>query len=202
MMTSSILAIVVTVFVSATYASGPNYIGCFQDNSTRILEGTMTTGGMTVEKCLQRCSMERTLFAGVEYSTECFCSSQLRPYTKRPETECDYKCDGNAAQNCGGFWKISLYETHRYLGCYVDSRTRILNEQSTKNKQMTTASCIAFCKSHNLKYALTQFSNQCYCGNSLTTEQKVADSECSRDCKGATSEKCGGVWRGSLYLVV
>ncbi|XP_060580598.1 uncharacterized protein LOC132737346 [Ruditapes philippinarum] len=202
MATKMIFAIIlaVTVFISATHA-GTGYIGCFQDNSTRILEGAMTKGSMTVEKCVQRCSMERKLFAGVEIGNQCFCGSQLRPYAKRPETECNSVC-GTSGQKCGGFWKISLYNTNRYLGCYVDSKSRILNEKSTNNNQMTTASCIAFCKGHGLKYALTQYSKQCFCGNSLTNVQKAPDSECSYACEGEKSEKCGGFWRGSLYLVV
>ncbi|XP_060580600.1 uncharacterized protein LOC132737348 [Ruditapes philippinarum] len=201
MATNVILAIVLTVFVSATKA-GTGYIGCFQDNSTRILEGTMTSGSMTVEKCVQRCSMEREMFAGVEYSNQCFCGSQLRPYAKSPESECSYNCGGNSGQKCGGFWRISLYNTHRYLGCYVDSNSRILSEKNTSDNKMTTELCLAFCKGHGLKYALTQYSSQCFCGNSLGNVQKAPDSECSYDCKGATSEKCGGFWRGSLYLVV
>ena len=48
------------------FAAGPDYIGCFDDKKTRILEGRMTSGNMTVEKCIQRCSMERKLLAGVE----------------------------------------------------------------------------------------------------------------------------------------
>jgi hypothetical protein len=47
------------------------------------------------------------------------------------------------------------------MGCYVDSKSRILSEKNTSNNKMTTELCLAFCKGHGLKYALTQVCYQC-----------------------------------------
>ncbi|XP_053406365.1 uncharacterized protein LOC123566284 [Mercenaria mercenaria] len=196
-----IAAIMLVVYASTTYAY--RYVGCYEDKSNRILGGNFSSdASMTVEKCVQTCSYEGVNFGGVEYASQCFCGERLkRGYTKHPDSACSTNCAGDSSQKCGGFWKISVYATNNYIGCFVDNPGRILEGPSTSSSQMTTETCLKFCKDAGKRFALTQYSSQCFCGNNISDYQQKDDSECSYNCAGANSEKCGGFWRGSLYVV-
>ncbi|XP_052075053.1 IgGFc-binding protein-like isoform X1 [Mytilus californianus] len=86
------------------------YIGCYQDDSTRILpKEVLKDKGMTVQKCQQFCGQNGFKFAGVEYGYECFCGNVLRKDRKRKESDCKMPCSGNKRQICGGAWRISIY---------------------------------------------------------------------------------------------
>ncbi|XP_076084968.1 uncharacterized protein LOC143055698 isoform X2 [Mytilus galloprovincialis] len=86
------------------------YIGCYQDDSTRILpKAVLKDKGMTVQKCQQFCGKKGFKFAGVEYGYECFCGNVLRKCRKRKECDCKTPCSGNKRQTCGGPWRISIY---------------------------------------------------------------------------------------------
>ncbi|XP_053406034.1 uncharacterized protein LOC123565318 [Mercenaria mercenaria] len=201
MMGKVLLAVaVLAVYVATSYAY--DYIGCYEDKKSRILEGKFTSGDMTVEKCIQTCSIAKYRYAGVEYQNQCFCGNKIKPYKRLAESACSTSCGGNSNQKCGGTWKISIYHTNKYLGCYVDKSSRILSGPKTDSStKMTAKFCLQFCKGKNQAFALTQYSNQCFCGNNFKDYDKKSDSECSYKCTGAKSEFCGGFWRGSLYVV-
>ncbi|XP_063407365.1 C-type lectin domain family 18 member A-like isoform X2 [Mytilus trossulus] len=101
------LLLLVTVLL-AVVESG--YIGCYQDDRTRILpKAVLKDKGMTVKKCQQFCGKKGFKFAGVEYGYECFCGNVLRKCRKRKESDCKTPCSGNKRQTCGGPWRISIY---------------------------------------------------------------------------------------------
>lgn len=86
-----------------------------------------------------------------------------------------------------------------YLGCYVDTATRVLNGYTfVSTTAMTNQLCQQTCKSHGFKYAGTEYANQCFCGNTAPT-QSAASQECGTSCSGAPGEICGGTWRLSVY---
>ncbi|CAC5414962.1 TN [Mytilus coruscus] len=86
------------------------YIGCYEDDRTRILsKKVLKDKGMTVQKCQQFCGKKGFKFAGVEYGYECFCGNVLRKGRKRKESDCKTPCSGNKQQTCGGTWRISVY---------------------------------------------------------------------------------------------
>ncbi|KAK3354638.1 WSC domain-containing protein [Neurospora tetraspora] len=117
---------------TATIAPGTNgykYIGCY--NETTALSGTgsgtralyggineVLPGEMTVEKCLGFCKSgmkeeKGYRFAGLEYSRECWCATQLFSLSSKvANTECNLACDGNKSQICGGDLRISVYDLH------------------------------------------------------------------------------------------
>ncbi|XP_053406036.1 uncharacterized protein LOC123566282 isoform X1 [Mercenaria mercenaria] len=243
-----IAAIILVVYASTTYAY--RYVGCYEDNSERILGRNFSSDDcMTVEKCVQTCSYEGANFGGVQYAHQCFCGARLkRGYKKLADSACSTNCAGDSSQKCGGGWKISVYATNNYLGCFVDNPGRILEGPSTNSSQMTTKTCLKFCKKAGKRFALTQvdcegssttyinhsrhlipdgihhhegmreeasfcpfnaerqareplYSRYCFCGNKVSEYKQKADSECNFTCAGAKSEKCGGAWRGSLYVV-
>ncbi|XP_052106228.1 zonadhesin-like isoform X16 [Mytilus californianus] len=95
---------------SCTKGKESAYIGCYQDDSTRILpKEVLKDKGMTVQKCQQFCGQKGFKFAGVEYGYECFCGNVLRKDRKRKERDCKTPCSGNKQQICGGTWRISIY---------------------------------------------------------------------------------------------
>lgn len=65
---------------------------------------------------------------------------------------------------------------------------------------MTIESCIAYCAARNFKYAGTEYSHECYCGNTLATgTEKVADSSCNMACVGDATQPCGAGGKLSLF---
>jgi len=89
-----------------------------------------------------------------------------------------------------------------YLGCYADadSPNRILPHKAADLNPNGAIQCAALCKAAGYKLAGTQYSQECYCGNSLNGAQPVPDNECNRQCLGNTSEMCGGGHRNSVYI--
>jgi hypothetical protein len=69
---------------------------------------------------------------------------------------------------------------------------------------MTNEKCIAFCTSQSYAYAGTEWTRECWCGNSVapgrvpqTTVASLAG--CNFKCGGDASEYCGGDAWLSLY---
>ena len=53
---------------------------------------------------------------------------------------CDLPCSGDEDQTCGGYTAISVYEyiTYPFVGCFKDSRDRVLSGQFFRSDDMTT----------------------------------------------------------------
>ena len=86
------------------------------------------------------------------------------------------------------------------LSCVTDP----INPRALKDlfyydaSRMTTASCAAFCSSY--AFFGTEYSGECYCGNTLSSQSiNATSSECSMPCSGDSSEMCGGPARLSYY---
>ena len=50
------------------------------------------------------------LYAGVQYTSECFCGNSYGKYGSLPESSCNMPCSGNKTQICGGTWSNSVYK--------------------------------------------------------------------------------------------
>ncbi|KAJ3864516.1 glycosyl hydrolase family 71-domain-containing protein [Lentinula novae-zelandiae] len=90
------------------------------------------------------------------------------------------------------------------VGCVAEGTTgtrRALTGANYTNSAMTPAKCQSFCASYT--YAGTEYSTQCYCGNSITnngaTGSVVASSNCNSKCGGDSSQSCGGSYYLNLY---
>ena len=83
---------------------------CFKDVPARYLNGAQykNTPNMTVEKCIRLCLKDGFVYAGVEYSTQCFCGDTAPTITAR---NCNMECAGNKKQVCGGGWAMNVYST-------------------------------------------------------------------------------------------
>lgn len=82
-------------------------------------------------------------------------------------------------------------------GCVYDSPSqRTLSRDKLYGGDMTTEVCAAYCK--NYLYFGTEYSQECYCGNTLP--QGLANStSCNMPCAGDSTETCGGPNGLSLY---
>ena len=62
------------------------------------------------------------------------------------------------------------------------------------------AACGAFCKGY--KYFHLSARNRCFCGNNINGPlKKVPETDCSSDCPGDNTKKCGANYRLNLYKV-
>ncbi|KAJ3994580.1 glycosyl hydrolase family 71-domain-containing protein [Lentinula boryana] len=146
-------------------------------------------------------------------------------------SNCNSKCGGDSSQSCGGSYYLNLYSksvssssstkatstststsssasstssSFSSVGCIAEGTTgtrRALTGANYTDSAMTPAKCQSFCASYT--YAGTEYSTQCYCGNSLTnngaTGTIVASSNCNDKCGGDSSQTCGGSYYLNLY---
>jgi len=100
--------------------TGWDYVGCAPDSvSSRTLSNsTYMSSDMTVEGCLSYCKSKGLNYAGLEYSTQCYCGSSL-PAALGPTPgvlgNCFSPCAGNSSQYCGGANRLSIYYTSANL---------------------------------------------------------------------------------------
>lgn len=90
-------------------------LGCYKDDKKhRLLPSFYTNFKETnsPKKCIQLCLQSGYLYAGVQYSTECFCGS-TEPSTEArlPDPNCNMKCPAEPKSACGGYYTINIYET-------------------------------------------------------------------------------------------
>lgn len=65
---------------------------------------------MTISSCITFCASSNSQFAGLEYGRECYCASYLSSFsTKLNESRCNFGCNGNGSEICGGSLALTLY---------------------------------------------------------------------------------------------
>ncbi|XP_071441320.1 xylosyltransferase oxt [Hetaerina americana] len=94
---------------------GGRSLGCFQDEKTfRLLSGYYANLKATNSPahCINLCLQSGFPYAGVQYSSECFCGSDEPPSPARlPDSSCNMKCPADPKLACGGFFTINVYQT-------------------------------------------------------------------------------------------
>ena len=74
------------------------------------------------------------------------------------------------------------------VGCIAEGTSgRALSAASTKGANMTLGACAEWCSAQGFKFAGAEYSDECYCGNSVTngaTETLISDTLCSTKCAG------------------
>lgn len=97
------------LIISAS-GSPAQYLGCFRDAQTRDMpERHWQSADMTIQRCVADCRQHGYRYAGVQFSTHCFCSNSYGRYGAADN--CDMGCGGNNSQTCGGTWANSVYGT-------------------------------------------------------------------------------------------
>lgn len=204
--------------------NGWNYVDCVVDNvnNTRILGADqIQSSNMTIETCQTYCSSKGWRFAGVEYGTQCFCSSSL-PATYTGGQSCTQQCAGNRTELCGSPGLVSIFNNTlstapiaapgagpvsaaagTYVGCVSDgiNNGRTLNGPSISSNNMTLETCRSFCTSQGYTLSGAEYSTQCFCGNSIGNGGAVLSdsSSCNMLCSGNQYNSCGGPNRLSVY---
>ena len=89
------------------------YLGCYNDadGNERDLHykaGVLFVNGHT--NCGQLCSVAGYLFAGTQYSNECWCGNSYGRHGANTGG-CSMTCSGNSAEMCGGPHQNSVYRT-------------------------------------------------------------------------------------------
>lgn len=192
-----------TVEKCAVFCIGYSYMGveysteCFCANS--ISDGvvltpsgcSMTCGGNSNEYCggpnrlnLYKTDPEKPTSA----STSSMSISPISSATTR------------SSKTAPGPFAISTASSFTYQGCYTEgTSTRALSAVSTAGGDMTVEKCATFCNGYN--YIGTEYSSECYCGNSIIDGAVLTSSGCLMACAGNQDEYCGGPNRLSFYKV-
>jgi hypothetical protein len=108
-----------------------------------------------------------------------------------------WDCNGTAAQSWSFDAAGGSDAGAMPLGCFADSSNRDLPHLAYQNGSNTTEACIAACKAAGYAYAGTQYSTQCFCGNSYGGQG--VSTQCTMSCSGDASEICGGPWSNTVY---
>src|SRR5262249_53265626 len=78
-------------------------IGCFADQSTRDLPTKLWSNSTnTPTACIAGCQKAGFAYAGVQYTSECWCGNSYGRYGT--STNCTMTCSGDSTQICGGAW--------------------------------------------------------------------------------------------------
>ena len=95
-----------------TTLSGWSGLGCYTDEmANRALPHQVyVNGGMTLEKCTDKCFSSGFAYAGTEYADECYCGSAIGSSGIPATSGCDMRCAGNANENCGGGNRLNVYQ--------------------------------------------------------------------------------------------
>ncbi|KAJ6511476.1 WSC domain-containing protein, partial [Mycena vitilis] len=85
---------------------------CAVDNPSRVLIGYQSTEtALTPASCINKCVGLGFSLSGVENGNECYCGNILtnNPVGAR-DNQCDTPCGGDASQNCGGSYRMNIYQ--------------------------------------------------------------------------------------------
>ncbi|XDG07297.1 hypothetical protein ABKA04_006912 [Annulohypoxylon sp. FPYF3050] len=200
------------------------YAGCATDGNPRTLNGySFSANNMTVESCTSTCKDQGYQLAGLEFSRECYCGSSIVATLDDCSSTPKMVCAGNTSEWCGApslltIWNDTSYSgaplianrstinngSATYLGCFgdTDSSSRALSGASTSNTTaMTNEMCALYCQSKGFSLAGTEYSQECYCGNAITSAIIADDGECNMKCKGNVLEYCGGSSKLSVWNI-
>lgn len=86
------------------------------------------------------------------------------------------------------------------VGCWTEGNgVRALSQKNyASGDNMTLEYCASYCSDY--KYFGTEYSSECYCGNTLASTSAAAPlADCSMTCSGNKYEYCGGGNRLTLY---
>ena len=197
----------VTVQTAGTFS----YTGCYSEatNGRALSANSTANGGMTVAQCASFC--KGYTYMGVEYSSECYCDNSIATGSAPATSGCSMTCSGDSSQICGGPSRLSFYTLtptgpqtvqkasgFAYQGCYSEAtNTRALSAKQTAASTMTVEICAAFCTGYT--FMGVEYSQECFCGNTIGSGSVNAGSGCSMLCGGSSSEYCGGSNRLNLY---
>nr|CAD7592662.1 unnamed protein product [Timema genevievae] len=115
-------------------------LGCYEDKKTfRMLTGYFANLKLTnsPKHCMNMCLQSGFQYAGVQYSTECFCGNEEPPSTARlPDSSCNMKCPADPREACGGIHSPSA---KRVRGTWRTPRSHRLPPDAQRSSTQTGA---------------------------------------------------------------
>jgi len=207
--------------------SGWSYGGCYIDNANGRILGTQEPDSdtMTIESCIATCSGLGYSIAGAEYSTQCFCGSEIinGGVLASSDSRCAMTCSGNTAEICGGPALMSIYATGAvqvaaatvaqttglpspwtYQGCISDNvGQRTLPYEMDFTQTNTATTCLNQCASLGYTVGGMEYSTQCFCGSSsdVTASGATTSTNCNMACSGDSTSICGGPGAITYYIM-
>ncbi|KAI4848799.1 hypothetical protein E4T44_03727 [Aureobasidium sp. EXF-8845] len=192
----------------------PNQLYAGNNNTNDLCQNLATPGGY--------------VFSGTEYQIECYAGNTPPPLSLQVQDSlCNFACAGNQNDTCGGpsgaglisvFYDATRYTpgsnatsapgglpipsdvgNFTYSGCWSDNvNGRALDgfAPTAPASGTTYQSCAAACIGWG--FFGVEFSNQCYCGNSMNNGAALQASTnpdvngCGMFCQGNSSQYCGG----------
>lgn len=158
---------------------------------------------MTQELCQSFCASSKNNYglAATTNGDTCLCGNGLQSYSAVGFNDCNKPCVGNSSEICGATNRLSVWNAtstippttvkavggYAYNGCYVAPTTGdVLNgTHFTNTTSLTVESCIGYCITQSLSYAVIKGFSDCYCGNTLSNSTTTASSNSS--CNVVTS---------------
>jgi hypothetical protein len=177
--------------------------------------------------CLLTAAGAPYAFWGVEYGGECYCGNSLSTGTfKTFSTDCKSICIGSLTEICGDGNRLSLYgntttppadvpipvtpavtasaaysaSSSNPSGCWSETSPRALAGSSYASTLMTNDECARVCKNDGFVFSGTEYGSECYCASTLSGLSVETPSDCTMDCAGDNTKKCGNGNRLSVQL--
>ena len=190
--------------------------------------------GGTLDACAAGC--QGYSYFGSEFGGECYCGNTINAGSAlvagdRTVNGCNMICNGNQSEYCGGANRLEMYQLNgslpapppttpvggpvtvqtagawSYQGCYTEATNgRALSGLANPipGAQVSVENCTTACQGY--AYAGVEYSQECYCGNSLGAGSVVATggadpaaNGCSMTCGANATEYCGGANRLNIY---
>ena len=177
--------------------------GCYNDNvGSRTLGGSYygDNTNMNASACIAFCQKKGTVYAGTEYSSECYCGNILAAAaTLQSDSSCNMGCTANASEACGGPDMVTVYYANTPApagpftnsgpagwasqGCWTDGQPRTLAntvDVAGGGSNMTVAGCTAACKAGGWSLAGVEYAGEwsvsglCLSDSARTLIQKIA----------------------------
>ncbi|WWD19155.1 hypothetical protein CI109_103613 [Kwoniella shandongensis] len=118
--------------------AGWYYAGCVTDGGARALPAkNKLDGKMTAEMCTSWCASAGYTYAGLEARNQCYCDNSLKNGlgVSVAESDCNYVCDGNNSEACGGYYRLNLWRAG-----VAPTSTKAIAPSTTPAKTSTTTS--------------------------------------------------------------
>ncbi|THH11527.1 hypothetical protein EW145_g572 [Phellinidium pouzarii] len=86
-------------------------LGCFSDdvNNRTLSTPVGVDGDMTVPACVAACQADNFPLAGLEFSTQCYCGTNIEGEGAPASSGCNMACQGNSTTLCGGANRLNVY---------------------------------------------------------------------------------------------
>ncbi|KAK1834732.1 putative fungistatic metabolite [Podospora conica] len=205
--------------IPSTLPDGWASQGCWIDVGRTIgAAGYASATAMTIQSCVSFCETRGFAYAGVEYSTECFCGNTMASSaTQVSDTACSMACSGDPSQPCGGPSRLNIFHTtvvsgprinpgvngFVHMGCYSEGTsgrtlTHGVSGAIVPGVQMSVDRCTAACANTGFPLAGVEYGSECFCDHVISNGGAPATG-CNMVCNGNSSEFCGAGGRLNVY---